>query len=54
METIASPEWKDYLAQTLNVWKGGGWTMIPLFIVAMAIYVSANIAASPSRNGSRG
>jgi len=41
METIASPEWKDYLAQTLNVWEGGGWTMIPLFAVAMAIYVSA-------------
>lgn len=41
METIASPEWKEYLAQTLNVWKGGGWTMIPLFIVAMGIYVSA-------------
>ena len=41
METITSPEWKDYALQALNVWKGGGWTMIPLFIVAMAIYVSA-------------
>jgi biopolymer transport protein ExbB len=35
-----SPEFKDYLAQALNVWKGGGWTMIPLFLIAMCIYVS--------------
>jgi len=41
METISSPELKDYAMQALNVWRGGGWTMIPLFLVAMAIYVSA-------------
>ena len=35
-----TPEFKDYLAQALNVWKGGGWTMIPLFLIAMCIYVS--------------
>ncbi|MGB0581030.1 MAG: MotA/TolQ/ExbB proton channel family protein, partial [Limisphaerales bacterium] len=35
-----SPEFKDYLAQALNVWSGGGWTMIPLCLIAMGIYVS--------------
>ena len=41
METGNAMELKDYVIQSLNVWKGGGWTMIPLLIVAMGIYVSA-------------
>lgn len=40
MEATTSPEFKDYLAQAINVWMGGGWTMIPLFLIAMGIYVS--------------
>ena len=34
-------ELKDYVMQSLNVWRGGGWTMVPLFLIAMGIYVSA-------------
>ena len=40
MEATTSPALKDYLAQAINVWMGGGWTMIPLFLVAMGIYLS--------------
>lgn len=40
MEPTQAMELKDYITQSLRVWLGGGWTMIPLFIIAMGIYVS--------------
>lgn len=46
---------KDYAAQALNVWAGGGWTMIPLFLVAMGIYVSGmSLVVWFRRRGFRG
>lgn len=39
-QAATSPDFLAFLRQSLTVWLGGGWTMIPLFIIAMAIYVS--------------
>jgi biopolymer transport protein ExbB len=40
MEPAQTMELKDYVIQSLRVWLSGGWTMIPLFIIALGIYVS--------------
>ncbi len=41
MEAATDPKFQEFIVQSVRVWLGGGWTMIPLFIIAMCIYVSA-------------
>ena len=41
METATDIQFQEFIAQSARVWLGGGWTMVPLFIIAMCIYVSA-------------
>lgn len=41
MEATNTVALQDYVQQSIHIWLGGGWVMIPLFIIAMGIYVSA-------------
>jgi biopolymer transport protein ExbB len=55
MEPAQTMELKDYVVQSLRVWLSGGWTMIPLFFIAMGIYVSGmSLVVWFRRRGFRG
>jgi len=38
---MENPEIQNQIARFIHIWVSGGWTMIPLLIVAVAIYTSA-------------